>query len=94
LSVHIRPTFFVLSSNAFASCQLFMVTLSAIVVLAAFSAAFTCYGHRLNTMTAAMINTNNDVFFIFSSPSVFIFLLYNAFFFLTTSVFEQIWTFT
>ena len=33
-------------------------------------------------ITAAMINTNKDVFFfIFSSPSVFILLLYHTFYF-------------
>ena len=71
LSVHMRPTFFVLSSRAFASCQLLIVTLSATVLFVILSAAFTCCGAILSTIIAAIINTMTRVIFF-----IFLFLLY------------------
>ena len=69
LSVHMRPTFFVLSSRAFASCQLLIVSLSATVLFVILSAAFTCCCPRPDNITTIMINvTTCVIFFIFLCP--------------------------
>ena len=69
LSVHMRPTFSVLSSKAFAACQLLIVSLSATVLFVILSAAFTCCCPRPNNITTIMINVMTCViFFIFLYP--------------------------